>query len=155
MQSLTTPSCMGKNEQLQIMGSRIVHLCTHDAYCLLSCAIAIPKLLYLLRTSPCFLSCCQGSLSLILTPPTFVLTMTASLPVHTGGPGIRSAAMLVPSAFWASTAGTSDLINQILRTPMRDLHALFPHPGYSVIKETGPRGRPTHSHSQFHPEGMG
>ena len=38
----------------------------------------------------------------------------ASLPIHLGGLGIRSVTMLVPSAFLASTAGTSSMVLAIL-----------------------------------------
>jgi hypothetical protein len=44
----------------------------------------------------------------------------ASLPIHNGGLGIRSAGMLAPSAFLASAAATLQLQNDILHPPMRD-----------------------------------
>ena len=40
---------------LEIVGDRLQHLDAHDAILLLHHSFAIPKLLYTLRTSPCFL----------------------------------------------------------------------------------------------------
>ena len=45
-----------KTNLLKIMGERLPLLSTHDAYLLLRHSIALPKLLYCLRTAPCFLS---------------------------------------------------------------------------------------------------
>ena len=42
-----------KTEQLEVMGDRLQHLHAHDAILLLCHALAIPKLLYTLSTSPC------------------------------------------------------------------------------------------------------
>ena len=44
-----------KVAQLQLMGDRLSLLHTHNALLLLRHSFSIPKLLYLLRTSPCFL----------------------------------------------------------------------------------------------------
>ena len=41
---------------LEIMGDRLQYLAAHDTILLLRHSFAIPKLLYTLRTSPCFLS---------------------------------------------------------------------------------------------------
>ena len=41
---------------LVTMGARLQHILAHDAILLLRNSLAIPKLLYILRTSPCFLS---------------------------------------------------------------------------------------------------
>ena len=45
-----------KTNLLKIMGERLPLLSTHDANLLLRHSIALPKLLYCLRTAPCFLS---------------------------------------------------------------------------------------------------
>ena len=42
-----------KREALQVMGGRLQYL--HDALCLLRHAFSLPKMLFTLRTSPCFL----------------------------------------------------------------------------------------------------
>ena len=43
-----------KTEALQTLSKRLPYLHSHDAFCLLKHAFAIPKLLYILRSSPCF-----------------------------------------------------------------------------------------------------
>ena len=45
-----------KVNSLKVMGARLKHFSAHDAILLLKNSFAIPKLLYLLRSSPCFLS---------------------------------------------------------------------------------------------------
>ena len=45
-----------KTTMLKYLHERLHYLTSHDAYLLLRHSLAIPKLLYLLRTSPCFLS---------------------------------------------------------------------------------------------------
>ena len=49
----------------------------------------------------------------------------ASLPVHSSGLGIRRAVHLAPSAFLASTAAFSDLIQQILPERMSGAQCIF------------------------------
>ena len=110
---------------LEIMGDRLQHLDSHDAILLLRHSFAIPKLLYTLRTSPCFLS---SSLELYDERLRYIISSTtnihlgpndptwiqASLSVKKGGLGIRSAVHLAPSAFLASAASYSDLAHCIL-----------------------------------------
>ena len=55
VESISLSIC-DKTALLQVMGERLKYLCTHDSLLLLRNAFAIPKLMYLLRTSPCFLS---------------------------------------------------------------------------------------------------
>ena len=43
-------------EQLQTLGNRLAQLQAHDALCLLQNALAIPKVLHILRTAPSFRS---------------------------------------------------------------------------------------------------
>ena len=45
-----------KTAMLKCLRERFRYITCHDAYLLLRHSLAIPKLLYLLRTSPCFLS---------------------------------------------------------------------------------------------------
>ena len=47
--SLTT-----KTDSLRILGDRLGNLQAHDAFCLLRNAFSLPKLMYILRSSPCF-----------------------------------------------------------------------------------------------------
>ena len=122
---------------LETMGERLQYLFAHDAILLLRHSFAIPKLLYSLRTSPCFLSSNLKSYDVVLRSILSGITNThfneddpawtqASLPVKFGGLGIRSAVQLAPSAFLASAAGSSDLVHDILpphlqNTPLPNL----------------------------------
>ena len=114
-----------KINDLAKMEDRLSLLTAHDSLLLLRHSISIPKLLYLLRTAPCFLSprltsydeqlcsvvsrICNVHLS--TTDPAW---SQASLPVRSGGLGIRSAVQLAPSAFLASAAAAEELMSQIL-----------------------------------------
>ena len=114
---------MAKTRSLGVVGNRLQHLHAHDALCLLRHAFALPKLLYTLRTSPCFFcpelqvfdsllrSLLSSILNINLTDPAW---SQASLPVRCGGLGVRSATLLAPSAFLASAAGSTDLVHDIL-----------------------------------------
>ena len=108
---------------LQVMGERLKYLCTHDSLLLLRNAFAIPKLMYLLRTSPCFLSTSlhlyDNELRNMLSSITNTFLddrawLQASLPVKSGGLGIRSAVHLAPSAYLATFAGCRELTFTIL-----------------------------------------
>ena len=48
-------------EALKFMGHRLTHFRKHDALILLRHSFAIPKILYILRTAPCFSSPCLES----------------------------------------------------------------------------------------------
>ena len=113
-----------KVNALKTMGSRLCHLSKHDALILLRHSFAIPKILYILRTAPCFSSPClkmyDQELRSILSEVLNISLLSdfawsqATLPVGFGGIGVRSAVQLAPSAFLASAAGSSDLIRCIL-----------------------------------------
>ena len=99
---------------------------------LLRNSLAMPKLLYTLRTSPCagnplltkFDETLRDGLSSVLNVQlTDDQWIQASLPVQNGGLG-RSACTLAPSAFLVSAAATLELQNEIL--PSR-LHQLSDH----------------------------
>ena len=148
------------SRQLGVMGERLRHLFAHDALILLRHSFAIPKILYSLRTSPCF-SCTsyleaydevlRNALSTI-TNITFDVNDScwtqASLPVKFGGLGIRSAVQLAPSAFLASAAGSSDLVHHIL--PPRFVSAPLLHVSDALslwsqnIDQTPPEGIASH-----------
>ena len=117
---------------LEIMGDRLQHLAAHDAIFLLRHSFAIPKLLYTLRTSPCFLSpnlklyddrlrSIVSTITNIHFAPNDPAWTQASLPVKFGGLGIRSAVQLAPSAFLASAAGSSDLAHHILPSHLQNV----------------------------------
>ena len=91
------------------------HLHAHDALVILKNSVAMPKLLYLLRTSECGDNALLDQFDTILRKGlTEILNvdlsddqwLQASLPVRDGGLGIRSVRMLAPSAFLASAAST-------------------------------------------------
>ena len=124
-----------KTGMLEVMGNRLNLLPSNDALLLLRSSFAIPKVLYLLRTAPCFLSPELGGfddllLSLLSSIVNISLSykstwLQASQPVRAGGIGIRRTVQLVPSAYLASAAGCSDLIQQILPPRLHstvDLH---------------------------------
>ena len=121
-----------KTKSLQILGERLQYLHAHDAILLLRHSFAIPKLLYTLRTSPCFRSPELKVYDDLLKAITSKITNVqfhendpawtqASLPVKLGGLGIRSAVQLAPSAFLASAAGSSALVNQILPSRLKNI----------------------------------
>lgn len=97
-------SIRSKTQALEVMGSRLHYL--QDLM-----LIAVPKVLYILRTTLCFLSPDLPSFNLLLRSllngiininlsehnRTWVQT---SLPVGFRGLGIRSLALLEPSPFW-------------------------------------------------------
>ena len=78
-----------KVEALRTMGNRLRHVHTHDAFCLLRHAFALPKVLYTLRTLPSFqspqleasdlLCSLSGSISIAL-----VSKLTSYIIVHSG-----------------------------------------------------------------------
>ena len=95
----------------------------HEALFLLMSFLAIPKLMFHLRVSPCFLSSItskfdstlQNLLSSFLNVSFCSAALDqAALPVRWGGLGIRSASILAPSAFLASTSACSALITSLL-----------------------------------------
>ncbi len=111
-------------ENLKLAVDKLQHITAHDALVLLKTCLGGPKLQYILRVSPCcdhpLLLQFDEQLRLALTQ-TCNITLTddqwnqASLPVWSGGLGVRSVFMLASSAFLASAAGTLPLQSQILR----------------------------------------
>ena len=100
------------------MGEHLPLLEAHDSLCLLWSAFAIPKLLFILRTASCFLSpsldCFDGlQRSLIESIYNIQLSdvswLQASLPIHSGGLGIRSTAILALSGYLGSDAGSAPI----------------------------------------------
>ena len=128
-------SIKSKVEVLRLMGERLGILTSHDALLLLRHSFAIPKILFVLCTAPCFLSdsledfdgLLRCLLSHILNIDLALETtwLQATLPVRAGGIGIRRAVQLAPSAYLASAAGCSELIHQIL--PSHLLETLDPN----------------------------
>ena len=118
-----------KIDLLQVMGHRLHLLQAQDALLLLRHSLAIPKVLFNLRTSPCFLSTKLEAFDLLLRHLLDTIInihlddtswLQASLPVKAGGIGIRSAVQLAPSAYLASAAGCTSLVHQILPPYLQD-----------------------------------
>lgn len=115
-----------KLETIQTIGQRLPYFAEHDALLLLKHALALPKVLFILRTSPCFLSSllqefdCQ--LHSILSSILHVDLSSdeawpkASQPVCSRGIDVRSATLLVPSAFLCSAAGCNNLVKLLVPT---------------------------------------
>ena len=104
------------------MGDRIHLLHSHDALLILRHSLSIPKILYILRSAPCFLSASLEAyddlLRDILSDITNVcleedsVWAQASLPVRARGLGVQKASQLAPSAFLASAAGCFELVDR-------------------------------------------
>ena len=127
---------------LEIIGDRLQHLDSHDAILLLRHSFSIPKFLYTLRTSPCFLSSSLelyverlrsiiSSITNIHLGPNDPTWIQASLPVKKGGLGISSAVQLAPSSFLASATSSSDLAHRILPPLLQS--APFPYVEDAVV----------------------
>ncbi len=108
---------------LKLAIGRLAFLSSHEAIYLLKHSIAIPRLQYLLRTAPCFLSSELHVYDQILSNTIMAITNTsldstalsqASLPVRWGGIGIRSACALAPSAFISSLRSSEVQISLLL-----------------------------------------
>ena len=122
--SLIDITLLEKLSSLKVLGTRLVHLHKQDALLLLRNAFVIPKILYVLRTVPCFYSTIletfnQELRSILSTVLNVCLdnnsTWTqATLTIASGGIGIRSSIQLAPSAFLASAAVSSTLVYQTL-----------------------------------------
>ena len=114
-----------KVEALERLGERLKRLTAHDALLLLRNCFALPKLMYILRTAPCFRSPALQSYDDCLREILSHVTNNhlesdgsaweqATLPVGLGGLGIRSAVDVAPSAYLASTHSSAQLIKAIL-----------------------------------------
>ena len=114
---------MKKISDLEVLGERLEILQAHDALCLLRNTFSLLKLLYILRTAPCFQSSLLTSFDDLqkgLLESICNVTLTnsnwtqASLLITFGNIGMRSAALLAPYAFLASAAGCSSASLAIL-----------------------------------------
>jgi hypothetical protein len=117
-------SCLNKRcEDLERAISRLQLLSSHDALVLLRASFSAPSIQHLLRASPCsghdLLSKFDNLLRTALCKICNVSLsddqwVQASLPVRSGGLGIRRVASLAYSAFPASAVSTRCLQNEIL-----------------------------------------
>ena len=118
---------LSKIQALRSLGERLKLLQAHDALCLLQHALAIPKVLYILRTAPCYQSSLletfdnvlrsllEGICNIQLNADSW---LQAALPINAGGLGIRSRVMLAPSAFLASATGCASILQTLLPEPI-------------------------------------
>ena len=119
-----TKYCATKIWSYTVIGERLQHLSSQDALLILRNSMAIPKVLYILQTAPCYLSdqlntfdeALRSILSDVLNGDLSneQAWLKALLPVRAGGVGVRRAAKLAPSAYLACGAGCSTLVHQIL-----------------------------------------
>ncbi len=97
----------------------------YSYYIIIHHSFSIPKLRYLLRTAPCFLSSLleeyDHTLRTILSSVTNTpllhndrAWLQAVRPVKSGELGVRRAADLAPAAYLASTYSTANLVSAIL-----------------------------------------
>ena len=134
------------------MGKRLQLLSSHDALLLLRHSLSIPKVLYILHTTPCFLtdlfSTFDDHLRTLLSEILNVNLANesawtqASLPVKAGGLGISKATQLAPSAYLASAAGCSELIQLILPSKLRGLTDPYLATGVEVWRQGSSADRP-------------
>ena len=117
----------------QCLASRLTTLGAHDALFLLKNCFEMPKLLYTLRSAPCYQSSIliqydtviRQTLQLILNLDlTESVWNQAMLPVSKGGLGVRLATDLALPAFLSSVAGASTLTVRLLPNCLHDTSGL-------------------------------
>ena len=144
---------VSKCNDLRTVGERLPHFQKHDSLLLLRHSFAIPKILYVLRVSPCFRSPELGTFDNLLRRTTSAILnvdlsadrswFQATLPISKGGIGIRRAVQLAPSAFLASAAGCHSLCLKILPSRLHNLPVPDLVEALSIWKSTSPEPPPT------------
>jgi len=113
-------------EDLSTAESRLCSIAAHDALLLLKSSLSTPKLMHLLRSTPCFGHRSLQPLDSVLRRCVGRITncdlsddqwCQASLTVKAGGLGIRLASHLAPSAYLAAFHATLDIQGLILSSP--------------------------------------
>ena len=112
--------------KLKAMENKLVDLSSQDALFIIRNSLALPKLNYILRATPCsghhLLNVYDDNLRLMLIN-ILNISLTdsewaqATLPIGLGGLGVRKSAELAPSAYLASAAASLHLVDEVL--PMR------------------------------------
>lgn len=130
----TATSLEARVADLGRISSRLIDIGSHDALTVLRYSLSAPKVIFTLRSSPCFGHTLltdfdnlqRNILSAIVNNSlNDSQWLQASLPVKFGGSGIRLVSSLAPSAFLASAMGTRGLQNLILtncNTDITDFH---------------------------------
>jgi Reverse transcriptase (RNA-dependent DNA polymerase) len=129
-----------KLHDFERLSSNIRSITSHDALLILRFSLSTPKILHLLRCSPCFgnpilseidnvfrLNICHIA-NVDLSDEQWV---QASLPIKFGGLGIRQASTLTLSAFCASATSTGSLQDLILMCTVGSIGNYFNH--YSSV----------------------
>ena len=131
----TVDTCVNdKIKMLELMGDRLRYLHSADATTLLCHSFAIPNMMHILRTSPCFASPCLQDYDCPLRQILEKICninfggndmswLQATLPINMGGLDIQSTVHLAPSAFLASADGSLKLVHNIL--PSGLLHTTY------------------------------
>ena len=105
-------------DDLKRATERLSTISAHDALTVLKASLGVPKMLFIMRSSPCtdhpllrtYDDLLREALSSITNNTISDLQwIQASLPVKDGGLGIRSVVTLAPSAYLSPAAGTLDL----------------------------------------------
>ena len=116
-----------KEEMLKLLSTRLQDLDAHPALFLLTKCFALPRLLFSLRSAPCFLA--QEHLlrldQLIRQSASKICNVffddtgwkQASLPNRHGGIGLRAPSDVSLSAYLSSRASTHELVLRVLNTP--------------------------------------
>ncbi|HSN23573.1 MAG TPA: hypothetical protein VLS45_05310, partial [Methylomicrobium sp.] len=119
-----------KRQELRLLTRRLELMPSHDSLYLLQHVLMAPRLMYLLRTSPCTDSPVLPLYDDVIKESLLVTTNVdldddrwrqASLPVSWGGLGVRSVVLLTPSAYLASAASTATLASSLLPPHLRDV----------------------------------
>ena len=117
-----------KLTNFKLLANRLTTMNAHDALFLLKNCFSMPKLLYTLRCSPCYKSsvlsqydeAVRTTLKTILNVDlTDAVWRQATLPVSSGGLGVRLATDLALPAFLSSANGASPLTRQLLPARLR------------------------------------
>ena len=119
---------MQKLDEFKRLQHRLKLLNVHDAFYLIRNCFSLPKLLYTLRSAPCFASTelvhydtlirqtLQQILNIQFGDETW---QQSTLPVSLGGLGVRSATDLALPTFLASVTASADFISQLLPSRLR------------------------------------
>jgi len=119
-----------RRHELQRLTKRLELMPSHDSLFLLRNVLTAPRLMYLLRTSPCtgspelplYDDVLRDSLSITLNVDfNEERWLQASLPVRWGGLGVRGVVLLAPSAYLASAASTMELTSALLPARLRNV----------------------------------
>ena len=134
--------------RLELIGERLSHLSMHDAITILRHSFSIPKLLYILRTSPAFSSSSLESWdNLLRSIVSRIINIRfeqddsswcqASLPINHGGLGFRSCSSLAPSA-----DGASELMQKLLPPHLQTATYLSKDRALTAWKDALPANTP-------------